>query len=137
MTRSEAVARILEEIGFRPPGSPLDDLIVRRLQEAQRDLESGKTLPLFLLQENSSLLLLTGAHRVNLPNDFIREDPDLLLHYFPLNSDVPVFLERRIWMDAMVAQLTFANEPNQAPQVYVIRKSSVDFITDADRDYTF
>ena len=136
MTRTQAVARILEEIGFRAAGSSLDTTIISRLQEAQRELESGKTLPLFLLQENQTLSLVLGAHTVALPSGFIREEPDNLIHYFPTNSDVPIWLERRLYIDAEMAQITNDDETAQAPQVYVILKDTIDFITNADANYT-
>lgn len=73
MTRTQAVARILEEIGFRPAGSNLDTVIISRLKEAQRELENGKTLPRSLLVEWDVVTLLSGTSQIALPVGFIRE----------------------------------------------------------------
>ena len=58
MLRSVAIQRVSDGLGFR---TGLDQLIILQLQEAQRDLEKGKTLPLFLLQENQNAQSCGGA----------------------------------------------------------------------------
>jgi hypothetical protein len=141
MTRTEAVARILRDIGFRPAGSSLDDQIVSCLQEAQDDLERGKTLPPFLLVEDQTLALASGTHTVAIPTGFIRESDETRIRFFPPNSSVPVFLERKLYIDAVMANLHASTDSDAtvepvAPAVYVLRKSTIDFITTADQNYT-
>ena len=52
MTRGEAVLRLNDSVGFRLSGHDKEAMFINRLQEAQRDLEAGKTLPRFLIQED-------------------------------------------------------------------------------------
>ena len=139
--RDEAVARINEATGFRITGNAIEPVIIKRLQEAQRDLEKGKTLPRFLLQEDQMLLLPAGQHALSLPTGFIREDDDNRLHFVSADTNLPLYLKSMRYMDA-VLQVTTQQRPDEpqlqtvAPSVYVIRNATVDFITIADQDYT-
>ena len=132
MLRLVAIQRISDGLGFRVG---LDATIALRLQEAQRDLEKGKTLPLFLLQENQTLSLPATQHVVSLPTGFMREEPDNLLHYFPSGSGMPIYLARKLYIDATLAQLKDVTPP-AAPQVYVLLKNTIDFIVNANAPYT-
>lgn len=136
MLRSEAIERINEGLGFRKSGNTLEQHIILRLQEAQRDLERGKTLPRFLLQEDQTLTLTAATHSSAKPTGFLRESDENRLHYFVLGSDKPIFLARRYYIDAVIAQLVHDDELPRAPSVYVIRNSTIDFITTADITYT-
>jgi hypothetical protein len=136
MLRATAVQRINDELGFRPDGHSLETKIILRLMEAQRDLEHGKTLPRFLLQEDQPLVLLANAHSVAKPIGFLREDDENPIHYFAVNSDMPTFLARRFYKDAALANLR-VDSPPSAPSVYVMRKDTVDFVVVADRQYDF
>lgn len=136
MTRTEAVARINRGLGFRAAGSSLDASIVLALQEAQRLLEHGNTLPRFLLQENQTLALASGAHTVALPSGFLREADDPQMHYFASGSDVPVFVPRKYYTDAARAQLTEDTTQASPPVVWVLRNTVVDFVLPANQNYT-
>lgn len=133
VTRTQAVQRINDGLGFRPDGHSLEPKIILRLQEAQRDLESGKTLPPFLLLENQTLTLLAGQHSVALPTGFIRESDDNRLHFFNPSSDIAQYLKPKRYSDAVVANLR--EQGPIGPSIYVIRKTAIDFITLADVDY--
>lgn len=141
MLRSQAIARINQGLGFRATGNALEANIVLMLQEAQRFLEKGKTLPKFLLQEGQTLTLAEGAHTTALPTGFLRESDENPLHLFPTDSSKPRYLRRRIYRDAAQAtDLIQEDDPDEAaepgaPRVYTIRKSTVDFITNADQEY--
>lgn len=144
MTRDEAVARIKEGLGFRS-GTGLDAAIILRLQEAQRDLERGKTLPKFLLLLDQTLTLPSGEHKVNFPTGFLRESDDTRIRFFPPSSDMPRFLERKLYIDAVMGNLRTENSTSEEsvplpPSVYVMRhgksENFIDFITNADRTYT-
>lgn len=135
MDRDTAVQRINDGLGFRPAGNPLTDKIILRLQEAQRDLEKGKTLPQFLLQEDQPLALAAAAHTVAKPTGFLRESDIGRIHYTPTNSTSPIFLERKYFDDATLANTRIPVEP-RGPKIYVIRRTVIDFITVADRAYT-
>src|SRR5215475_8223844 len=93
MDRATAVVKINDAIGFRPPGHALQPKIILRLQEAQRDLESGKTLPRFLLLEDQTFTLPLGEHAVNLPTGFIRLDDNNLPHFTNFDTFLPTYLE--------------------------------------------
>lgn len=135
MNRTTAVQRINDEIGFRPDGHSLEARIILRLQEAQRDLEHGKTLPHFLLQEGATLTLAAAAHTAALPTGFLREADDAVLRYTPSGTDLPTFLERKYYRDAVLAFIKPADVA-VAPSVYVVRTTTIDFITTADQAYT-
>jgi hypothetical protein len=127
MTRNEAIARILQGLGFR---TGLQDVIVSRLQEAQDELESGKTLPKFLLQEDAEFTVYEGTHEIALPVGFIREADDGYGERLRCNG----FTIRLV--DLMSA---FARRPPSQPgppKYYVIRSQTLDFINFMDQDYT-
>lgn len=130
MLRSAAVTRITDGLGFN---TSLSDRIISRLQEAQRDLEKGKTLPRFLLQEDQALTLLAGTNTVALPTGFLRVDSENPPHYTPAASDEPFFISwKRTYADALAAN---SSDTAAGPKVAVLRKSTIDFIVTADVTY--
>lgn len=143
MTRTEAVQRINDGIGFRAAGNALEPTIIRRLQEAQRDLEKGKTLPRFLILEDQTLSLLAGTHAVALPVGFLRDVDDVGIRFYnPVNSSKARFLKRVYLKDGIQASSFVSemdpSEPIQrrAPQFYAIRKTTIDFISVVSTDFT-
>lgn len=141
MDRDTAILRINRGLGFLPTGHGQTNDIIQCLQEAQRDLEKGKTLPRFLLLEDQTLTLLAGQHTVALPSGFLRPDDDNTLYYVADDSHLQHYLRPyRSYRDAVVA-VQSSQRPDQpaqttdVPSVYVIRKSTIDFITLADREY--
>jgi len=117
-------------------GNAYEDFIVDALQEAQRDLEAGHTLPRFLVKEDQTLALNAGTHTVALPADFIREDDDALPHFTQAPDSRVNFIERKYYTDALKANLVTPSQVTTFPKVYVIRQSVIDFITTADKNYT-
>lgn len=142
MTRTEAVARINDAIGFRATGNPLETKIILRLQEAQRDLEKGKTLPRFLLVEDQTLVLPAGEHAVALPTGFLRDVDDVGVRYYEPNTVRAHFLKRAYFRDAvnvtsfLTGGETLPDQP-RAPRNYVIRRTTIDFVTVVTQDFTF
>lgn len=130
MTRSDAIARIQRGLGFR---QGLTNAIISALQEAQRELEKGKTLPKFLLQEDQALTLISGTHTVAIPDGFIREYDDEPLRYLPLGSQEYTVLPRKIYSAALAAN--FESNETSGPKIYVLRSTTIDFITTANQDY--
>jgi hypothetical protein len=134
MTRDEAVVRIQDGLGF---ASRQSDKIILRLQEAQRDLEKGKTLPRFLLKEQvAPLLLLEGQSLVALPVDFLRMDDNNPPHYTVASTGEPFFISmKNSYRDALEAN--FSSDP-VGPKVGVILLAPrrITFINPADKDYT-
>lgn len=135
MIGSVAVQRIKDGMGFIS-GTAYDARILLRLQEAQRDLEKGKTIPEFLLIEDATTVLAAAAHTTTKPTGFMRMKDTERFHFTTSTSDVPVYLTRKYFDDAQIAQLREDNTP-RAPSVYVIRKTVFDFINTADVAYTF
>jgi hypothetical protein len=133
MLRSVAVTRIIDGLGFRVG---LDSKIILRLQEAQRNLEAGKTLPAFLRQSDQTFQILTGAHTFALPSGFIRIDDENLPHFTTTESDTPIFLQPKRYQQAVEGNIRTEDDP-RAPTVFVIRNSTLDVITTVDKDYTF
>lgn len=135
MILSIAIQRVKDGLGFRT-GTVLDARITLRFQEAQRDLERGKTLPFFLKREDQTLTLLSGTSRVTIPADFLREDDSNPLHYTPTGTNKPFFLKRvNVYRDAVEGNIKAVSVPT-GPKVYVSRLTFLDFITTADRTYT-
>lgn len=131
MDRDTAVVRIQDGLGFATRQA---SIIILRLQEAQRDLEKGKTLPKFLLQEDQPLTLVSGTHTIALPTGFLRMDDDNPPHFTPTGESQPTFISmKRSYKEAVVANAT--TEP-AAPVVGVIRNSVIDFIVNADMNYS-
>jgi len=131
MNRSVAVTRIQDGLGFT---SNQSDKIILRLQEAQRELEMGKTLPPFLLRESQTLSLLTGTSSVALPTGFLRIDDAFRPYFIAVGATSPTFVDvKRNYSDALEANYS---DETEGPKVMVVRKSTVDFITQADANYT-
>lgn len=135
MDRATAVRRINLGLGFRPDGWSGEANVILLLQEAQRDLQKGKTLPKFLLQEDQTLSLLLGTHSVLYPIGFLRESDETRIRFFPVGSSLPTFLERKLYIDAVEANIRETTQ-TVAPSVYVMRHGFIDFVTTADKNYT-
>lgn len=116
-------------------GHAMESKIILRLQEAQRDLEKGKTLPKFLLLEDQTLSLVANTSTVALPIGFLRVDDDAPIRYTPSTSARPVFLKKKFYVDAKEANSQDVVQP-VAPSVYVVRNTVIDFITLANQTYT-
>ena len=131
MLRTAAVQRIQRGLGFITNQA---DTIALALQEAQRDLEKGKTLPKFLLVEGAALTLLATESTVDLPADF-RRLSDEKLRYTLAGESTPNFIEWRRDYDAAL-EANFTGEGG-GPKVAVLRSTYIDFINPADVTYNF
>jgi hypothetical protein len=142
MDRTAAVRRINDALGFRPDGNPLEAKIILRLAEAQKDLEHGKTLPKFLLQEDQTINLLAGATSIALPTGFLRIDEDNPPHFVNVDTLRTVFLKKATtYADAVraienVQRSDTVDVSAIAPSVFVIRRTTLDFVSRADVNYT-
>lgn len=141
MDRDTAVARIRDGLGFRPSGWAREASIILRLQEAQRNLQKGKTLPKFLLQQDATIALAGGGHTAPYPTGFLRISDDTRLRYFAAGSEIPTFLSERLYVDAVSANQQAVDSTSlqtlpTAPSVYVFRPLNIDFVVKADRNYT-
>jgi hypothetical protein len=130
MDKAGAITRINEGLGFRSLSA---DIITRRLVEAQRDLERGKTLPPFLISEDTPLTLIQGSREIALPDDFIREVDDGCT-WTPKFGGSSVVLIRKPDLNSLLI-LDVPTEPG-SPLYYVIRSQSLYFGRYADQTYT-
>lgn len=142
MDRAAAIRRINAAIGFRPDGHSLEDTIKLRLAEAQKDLEHGKSLPKFLLQEDQSITLNAGDSSIPLPSGFLRIDEDNPPHFVNLQSAKTIFLKKATTYSDAVRQIETIQRSDSvdlssvAPSVFVVRKDKLDFISKANTLYT-
>lgn len=127
--RATAVARVQEGLGFR---TDREITIIKRLQEAQRDLERGKTLPTFLLVSDATLSVAIGSGLTSLPTDFLRR-ADVTMYYTSITSgrrvDVP-------WKVKSAALQAYQLGRPRGPQVAVLENSGIRFFPERDRAYT-
>jgi hypothetical protein len=129
MLRSVAVTRIAEGLGFRVDQN---DRIVLRMQEEQRDLERGKTLPKFLIREDATLTTVTNQAYVDLPSDFLRR-ADRLPRYTALTTDISTDIP---WRSYDAAYKAYADSDAAGPKVLVLRHDTIYIFPTPDRAYT-
>jgi hypothetical protein len=92
MTRSEAIALMQQQLGFRTDQATN---LVTWLKLAQQTLEKGRTLPWWLRSETSYIYTTANESRLPLPTQFLREEEGSQLVYVPTDtsSDL-VFLDK-------------------------------------------
>jgi len=98
MLRSEAVTIIKRGLGFR---QTQDASIIAALQEAQRDAESGHTLPAWIVNFGGSIEVEANHPFVVLPDDFLRMHDDFPLQYIrpAPNNTAQIFIPRLTYTD--------------------------------------
>lgn len=129
MTRNEAIAEIQFRCGKR---TDLFDEIRAQLEQAQRLLERGNTLPYFLRVEDASLVLPTGSADVAFPADFLREDEDNPFHFIDGNGDA-IYLEK---LDLRTALRRFTGTSAGKPLAYALKAGGWKFYPERDKQYT-
>jgi hypothetical protein len=127
--RDAAVVRIQRGLGFR---TDQVDNIVEALQEAQRLLERGRTLPYFLLEEDQDIAVVADERSVALPERFLREHPEERMHFYD-SAGALRFLEK---MDFDYIHPSFVDEDSGQPTAYVLRKNTLEIFPLPDADYT-
>jgi hypothetical protein len=120
MTRDEAVVIIQQTLGFR---SDLGDAIIRNLKLAQTNLELGPTLPWFLLSEESQTTTSADSHRVQIPDDFLREAEGSALIYRPDDSDEDELILGKRDYDWLLKEYPSVYETDdvRTPKYYALR----------------
>ena len=129
MDRDAAVARVHVGLGFR---TDMTDQIVLHLQEEQRDLERGKTLPSFMLLEGQTLNLLEGTRTVAIPADFLRRSNEQMYFYPPTGDGRSRYIP---WREYAAARTAYESYEAAGPVVAALRTSTIEFFPTADRDY--
>src|SRR3982751_3369172 len=99
MLRSEAIGIIKRGLGFR---QTQDAAIVAALQQAQRDLEHGKTLPNWMLEVDSPIAVTANVSTVATPSLFLRLHEEYQPYYLDANGQ-RVYLPRKNLMEAQDA----------------------------------
>lgn len=131
MDRAAAIVQIRQGLGFRDAAR--NDEIIQRLQQAQRLLEKGKTLPEFLRVSDEPLLVPQGDAVLDLPDRFIRvAEPPVYIAEDTLSRYA---LER---VDRRVGMTRFPSVSASYPTAYRIDPGDISlWIYPArDRDYT-
>jgi hypothetical protein len=131
MLRDLAVSRIQEGCGFR---SDRAETIVSRLQEEQRELERGKTLPGFL-KVDTGLALAIGTNYVTLPTDFLRITGDPIT-FDPENGDDWSSVVWRSYNQISFAPSTDLRYGTPSVAAIVIKSGVIYFDVAADRALT-
>ena len=127
MTRDEAIAEIQWHLGNR---GDLSDKIVLALARAQRQLETGRTLPWFLKQEDATANLPLGSSEILFPSGFLREIDDEAFHY--QGATGLFYLEK---MDLRTGTRRFNADNAGKPRAYAIREVSWKFWPARDATY--
>lgn len=129
MIRDVAVTRIQYGLGFR---TDLADTIVLRMQESQRNLEQGKTLPWFL-QYDSTLALLDGVSTVSIETGFIREVEFYPMRYVDANTQQILKIRKVTFEDGLDA---YSDAADASPKVYSVGATNYTFFPIPDANYT-
>jgi len=118
MTGAEAAAVIQRKLGFRS-----DQLanIILELDEAQKLLERGKTLPKFLIEEDDTLTFAASDNEENLPTGFLKMVDDDLPYYTNADNTV-TYLDQTSW-DQM--QRLYASSDEGPPKAFALRKATM------------
>lgn len=125
MDRDTAIAQIQFDLGNR---SDLFDAIALKLQQAQRLLEMGKSLPYFLYTRMpDGIDLEIDEILVEFPERFLREYPDETFRYGG------VYLEK---IEERNARITFEDADNGPPVAYSITPEGFHVWPAPDRVYT-
>lgn len=130
MLRDVAVTRIQDGLGFR---SDLSDKIILRMQESQRDLERGKTLPRFLLVEDATLSLVANTNLITLPTDFLRRADQSITY---TNTLLSPSVRTVPWRSFDEANSQWGDADASGPQAAVLRAATIRIFPTADRDYS-
>lgn len=135
MTRDEAVAEMQEILGFR---DDLTSTCERALRRAQRIIERGKTLPLFMQAPGGNFVTVAGAQTVVLPTGFLREVDGHPTYNIGSDGTVHQLVKRNVG-DAYAAY-EFDQMPltvTGRPEVYALAKTNIRLYPTPDAAYTF
>lgn len=129
MTMNEVIAEIQRGLGYR---SDKTDEIKSKLRLAQDELERGKTLPWFIVNEDETISLTAGVSTWTLPNNFIREVDDFGNPNSQFSSDGDIVNLKRLPYD--VGYSTYGGADPGEVVAYSKRGSSFVFWPTPDED---
>lgn len=119
MLGSAAVARVQQLLGWR---SDKSTEILAALNEAQDELETGRTLPIFLKEEDATLVFAADEYSIALPSGFIKIVKDEQPYRVDASSGDVTFLVPTDFKRGM--QLYGSAEAGD-PVAYAIRESTI------------
>jgi hypothetical protein len=119
MLRSAAITIIKRGLGFR---QTQDAAIIAALQQVQRDLEGGKTLPEWLVTYDSPLAVVAGTATVAQPAGFLRLHEEYPLWYTD-SLGGQAFLPRKNHNEA-VAAYPVVDTQDGYPRVVVMQATN-------------
>jgi hypothetical protein len=125
MNRTAAIAIIKRGLGFR---QTQDTAIISALQQVQRDLEGGKTLPNWMLVFDAPIVVTSGTALATLPAGFLRFHEDYPPYYIN-SSGGSVTVTRKTDDEAHAAYPTVTPPSGSYPSVFVLRKkTTIEFV---------
>jgi hypothetical protein len=130
--RDDAVTLIAEGLGFR---TDLSAKIIRTMQQAQRELEGGQTLPWFIVNEDDSVQLIRDQAEYALTDAFIREADDLGFYSTARSRQGDEFHVRKMQYDKAIAAYGFT--ATGYPEVYALRAGTIRVFPIPDDDYLY
>lgn len=135
MDRDQAVQEVAQGLGMR---RDLGDLIIQRLIQAQTSLEGGRSLPWFIINEDSPIELVADQYQYDLSDAFIREVDDFGQRsspYLTFGTGDSSHVNKVDYDDA-VAQYGFSSASG-TPAVYALRSNSIFFWPTPDQAYSY
>lgn len=138
MTRDEALARLREDLGF--VSTSFNSMLLSRLDSTQRDLELGKTLPEFLVVENT-LTIPAGVTgdlfaAINYPAGFLRLKDENSVYFLSTDSRVPNFIKVVPTFGMALEAIDDPSGTLGPPARMVLRKSGVNIFPAPDGTYS-
>jgi len=124
VTRAEAIAYIQQGLAWR---SDKSTEILAALDEAQRELEQGTSLPWFLITEAGSLSGTANDGTLTIPAGFIKETDEDALSVVTTEG-ITRFLRKMNWGD-MILNYQDSSDGTVStgdPEVYVVRATTIE-----------
>lgn len=122
MDVSAASELIRNKLSFRASSTSLNTRILSALNEAQRDLEKGKTLPKFLLQEDQTLTGSANSPTLTLPAGFLRLSEEEGIWWDGDSSEARRKLQRG---DLNQLKEIWTGTTRTTPVAYALRKATI------------
>lgn len=127
VTRAQAIADIKRGMGYRVTS---DTTILASLDQAQEQLETGKSLPEFLLVYDAVIAVTADVATFSLPTGFLRMHDDYQLYYIDTDEGVVTVPLRQ--PGEALASYGYLNEDgsvNTRPKVWTRRGKTTGFMT--------
>lgn len=121
MDRNTAMAEIKEGLSFRTD-TLRDNTIIRRMKQAQKEMQGAMTAPWFALLESVAFQTVPDVQAVALPSPFWKEYEDELPHFTDPATNRAVFLAKERYDTALLAT---ASSTNRRPLLFTRRNDEL------------